>query len=108
VANDIYPDRADEVKSESNQHGKPLLSLAPASIVFGAAGGVQTAVVSSNKVKWTATSSASWLTVANASGNGNGVFTLKAARSASPRTATITLTDNDGGALPRKITVTQR
>ena len=81
------------------------LSVSPSSLSYTAAGESKTVTVTSN-TSWTATSSASWLTISPASGSNNGTITAVAAAntSSSQRTATITVS---GSGITRTISVTQ-
>jgi hypothetical protein len=81
------------------------LSVTPENVFFEAAGGTETALVSSN-VSWTASDNATWLTLNPSSGTGNGNFTITCQpyTGTQPRTATITVT---GGGITRTITVEQ-
>lgn len=81
------------------------LTVNPTSLSYTAAGESKTVAVTSN-TSWTATSSASWLTVSPASGSNNGTITAVAAANttSSQRTATITVT---GSGITRTISVTQ-
>ena len=68
------------------------LSVSPNSLNFTASGGQQTFTITSN-TDWTASSSASWLTVSQASGSNNGTINVIAATDTAniPRTATIAI-----------------
>jgi hypothetical protein len=80
------------------------LTVAPASLDFAAAGGTLSLAVSSD-MAWAAVGSATWLTVAPASGTNNGTVSVTAAaNTGAARTATVTLV---GGSVLRTITVTQ-
>ncbi|MBO7133458.1 MAG: C10 family peptidase [Bacteroidales bacterium] len=81
------------------------LTVSPSSLSYTADGASKTVNVTSN-TSWTATSSASWLTISPASGTNNGTITAVAAAntSSSQRTATITVS---GGGITRTVSVTQ-
>ena len=85
----------------------PTLSVSPSSISFQQTGGNQVVNVTSN-VSWTATSSASWLSLSPNSGTESEsmIVTATANNSSSSRSATITITGN-GGVPPKTITVSQ-
>ena len=85
----------------------PTLSVSPSSISFQQTGGNQVVNITSN-VSWTATSSASWLTLSPNSGTESEsmIVTATANNSGSSRSATITITGN-GGVPPKTITVSQ-
>jgi uncharacterized protein YjdB/pimeloyl-ACP methyl ester carboxylesterase len=84
----------------------PFLSVSRSSVQLAASGGQQTFGVTSN-VSWTASSSASWLTVSPASGSNSGTVTLTASANSSStvRTTTVTVSGADVG--NRTVTVTQ-
>ena len=81
------------------------LTVNPSSLSYTAAGESKTVTVTSN-TSWTATSSATWLTVSPASGSNNGTITAVASAntSSSQRTATITIS---GSGITRTVSVTQ-
>ena len=85
----------------------PTLSVSPSSISFQQTGGNQVVNITSN-VSWTATSSASWLSLSPNSGTESEsmIVTATANNSGSSRSATITITGN-GGVPPKTITVSQ-
>lgn len=85
----------------------PTLTASPTALSFQQSGGTRTVAVTSN-VNWTATSSASWLTISPNSGTESSsmVVTATANNTNSARSATITLTGSNGVS-PRTITVTQ-
>lgn len=85
----------------------PTLSVSPSSISFQHIGGNQVVNVTSN-VNWTASSSASWLTVSPNSGTESEsvIIAATANNSNSSRSATITITGS-GGVPPKTITVSQ-
>lgn len=85
----------------------PTLSVSPSSISFQHLGGNQVVNVTSN-VNWTASSSASWLTVSPNSGTESEsvIIAATANNSNSSRSATITITGS-GGVPPKTITVSQ-
>lgn len=85
----------------------PTLSVSPYYISFQQSGGTQSIEVTSN-VNWTATSSASWLTISPASGTESGTIIISAAanNSSSSRTATITISGGSGVS-SQTITVSQ-
>ncbi|MBM0105374.1 cellulase family glycosylhydrolase [Steroidobacter sp. S1-65] len=97
--------RATSVRASVFPNGGNNLSVAPASLSFSAGASSAPVAVTSN-VAWSATDDQSWLTVAPASGNNNGSFTVTAtANSASTaRTGTVTVS---GGGISRPIAVTQ-
>ncbi len=82
------------------------LSVSPTSLSYTVNGESKTVTVTCN-TSWTATSSASWLTVSPASGSNNGTITARASANtaASQRTATITVSAN--GVTSQTISVTQ-
>jgi hypothetical protein len=84
-----------------------ILTVSPESLNFSASSGTQNLPVASN-VSWTATNSASWLTVSPTSGDGSAMLTVRADynSSLSERTATITFTSRNND-VKRKVTVTQ-
>jgi hypothetical protein len=75
----------------------PTLSVSPSTITFQQSGGTQSVDVTTN-VNWTATSSASWLTISPTSGTESGTIIISAAanNSSSSRTATITISGGSG------------
>lgn len=85
----------------------PTLSVSPSSISFQQTGGNQVVNITSN-VSWTATSSASWLSLSPNSGTESEsmIVTATANNSGSSRSATITITGS-GGVPPKTITVSQ-
>ena len=85
----------------------PTLSVSPSAISFQQTGGNQVVNVTSN-ISWTATSSASWLSISPNSGTESEAMIVTATvnNSNSSRSATITITGN-GGVSPQTITVTQ-
>ena len=85
----------------------PTLSVSPTSLSFQQSGGSEPVEVTSN-VNWSATSSASWLTISPNSGTESDIVivTASANNTNSSRTATITFTGNNGVS-PRIITVSQ-
>ena len=89
--------------------GEPItLTASPSSLNFIEANEQKTFLVISN-ISWTVSSSATWLTVAPASGNNDGTtvpVTVTANTTTSQRTAIITLR-GPGGVEPQTITVTQ-
>ncbi|MEN0002750.1 MAG: BACON domain-containing carbohydrate-binding protein [Bacteroidota bacterium] len=85
----------------------PSLSVTPTSINFGSSADDRSITVSSN-VSWSATESASWLSLSNGpSGSGNGSFSVNCTTntSTSSRSATVTVS---GGGITRTINVTQQ
>lgn len=85
----------------------PTLSASPSSIVFQQSGGTQAVDVTTN-VNWTATSSASWLTITPTNGTESGTIIVSATsnNSSSSRSATITITGSNGVS-SQTITVSQ-
>lgn len=83
----------------------PTLSLSPTSANVTAAAGTTSFSVLSN-MNWTATETASWVTIAPASGNGNGtvVVTYQANTTTSSRTCVVTVT---AGSLTQSFTLSQ-
>jgi hypothetical protein len=82
----------------------PSLSVSPASLTFTAAGGSQNITLTTN-VGWTATGSATWVSVSPASGSNSGTVSVTAAaNTGDARTATITLT---GGGITQTVSVSQ-
>lgn len=75
----------------------PTLSVSPSSLTFQQTGGTQAVDVTTN-VSWTATSSASWLSISpmNGSESGTIIVTATANNSSSSRSATITITGSNG------------
>ena len=75
----------------------PTLAVSPSSVSFQAAGSSQAVSVTGN-VDWTASTSASWLTLSPKSGTESGTITVTAAtnNSNSARSATITITGSNG------------
>ncbi len=91
--------------SVTQQGADAYLEVTPLSVSFSAAASSETATVTAN-VGWSATESASWLSLANADGAGNGSFTINCLENTgtAPRTATVTVS---GGGVTQNITVTQ-
>ena len=85
----------------------PTMSVSPTSLSFQAAGGSQAVTITGN-VDWTASSSASWLTLSPKSGTESGSMIVTAAtnNTTSSRSATITLSGSNGVA-SKSITVSQ-
>ena len=85
----------------------PTLSVSPTSLSFQATGGNQAVTITGN-VDWTASSSASWLTISPKSGTESGTLTATAAinNTNSSRSATITISGGSGVG-SKTITVTQ-
>ncbi len=83
-----------------------MLTVAPGTLGFGAAGGSQSVSVASN-VSWTASESLGWLSLSPASGTGNGSVTVTATShtGANPRSGSISFS---GGGLTRTVIVTQQ
>ena len=106
IDNNVYINAYAAVQCAQSYNSSTNLSVSPTSLSYTAAGESKTVTVSSN-VSWTATSSASWLTISPASGSNNGTITAVAAANTatSQRTATITVSGN--GTSARTISVTQ-
>ncbi len=84
----------------------PMLTVDPTSLNYVAAGGSKTVNVTSN-ISWTATSSASWLTVSPTSGSNNGTITATATTNTSSSERTATITISGSGVTSQTISVTQ-
>jgi len=82
------------------------LTVSPSSLSYTATGENKTVSVYSN-TSWTATSSASWLTISPASGSNNGTFTAIAAANTSSSQRTATITVSGTGVSAQTISVTQ-
>ena len=82
------------------------LTVNPTSLSYTANGESKTINVTSN-TSWTATSSASWLTVSPASGSNNGTITAVAATNTSTQQRTATITVSGTGVSSQTISVTQ-
>ena len=83
-----------------------VLSVSPSTLSYTAAGESKTVTVTSN-VSWTASSSASWLTISPASGSNNGTITAVAAANTSTSQRTATITVSGTGVNAQTISVTQ-
>ena len=85
----------------------PTLSVSPSSLSFQQSGGTQSVDVTTN-VSWTATTSASWLSISPTNGTESGtiIVTATANNSSSSRSATITITGSNGVS-SQTITVSQ-
>ncbi len=105
VSNDVFAFFIDDIEVSTSSTPSYNLTVSPSSLSYTAAGESKTVNVTSN-TSWTATSSASWLTVSPASGSNNGAITAVAAAntSTSQRTATITIS---GSGITRTVNVTQ-
>jgi hypothetical protein len=81
------------------------LTVSPTSLSALVMGGTQTVAVTAN-VDWTATTTATWLSISGGSGSGNGTFTVtsQAKTTSAARSATISI---KGGGITRSLTVTQ-
>ena len=97
--------RATSVPASVFPNGGDNLSVAPTSLSLSAGASSSPVAVTSN-VGWTVTDNQSWLSVAPASGNNNGSFSVSAtANTASTaRSGTVTVS---GGGITRPIAVTQ-
>ncbi|MBQ6276569.1 MAG: S8 family serine peptidase [Bacteroidales bacterium] len=105
VSNDVFAFFIDDIEVSSSSTPSYNLTVNPSSLSYTAAGESKTVTVTSN-TSWTATSSATWLTVSPASGSNNGTITAVASAntSSSQRTATITIS---GSGITRTVSVTQ-
>ena len=77
----------------SQEAGRATLTVSPTTWAVGAVGGSQTVTITSDlaDARWTASSSASWLTVTPSSGSGTTSLTMVANPSSEGRTATVTV-----------------
>ncbi|MBR5982408.1 MAG: C10 family peptidase [Bacteroidales bacterium] len=105
VSSDVFAFFIDDIVVESSTPSYNL-TVSPSSLVYAAEGGSQTANVTSN-VSWTATSSASWLTVSPASGSNNGTITIVAAPNTTNAQRTATITVSGQGVTAQAISVIQ-
>ncbi|MDR1799432.1 MAG: fibronectin type III domain-containing protein [Bifidobacteriaceae bacterium] len=82
------------------------VAVSPTSVAAPVLGGTTAAITVTANVPWTATTSATWLTINGGSGTGNGSFTVtaQAKTSTSSRSATVAI---KGGGVTKNVTVTQ-
>ena len=92
----------------SSDWGNRAVTLTLGSVATVAGGGGSKTFAVTANTGWSATTSASWITLTGASGSGNGTcgFTVAANGSTSTRTGTIVVTAGSGTSYPKSVTNT--
>lgn len=91
--------------------GGRYLNLSESSLTLNAEDGSKGSVTIDSNIGWEVTSSPSWLTFSSKTGNaGKSTLTMTATKnnSLNERSGTVTISDNQGGAFKKNMTITQK